>query len=50
MAGEDTAGSTIADTIVLADPKDFYKELRDEDGIRFDPELNAFLIAHYDDL
>jgi len=49
MAGDD-AIATMADAGVLADPKDFYKELRDEEGIRFDPEIGAFLIARYGDL
>jgi cytochrome P450 len=42
--------STLADVGVLADPKDFYKALRQEKGLHYDPKLGAYLVSRYEDL
>jgi cytochrome P450 len=42
--------ATITDIGVLADPKDFYKALREQEAVHYDAKLGAFLVARYDDL
>ncbi len=47
---ETETASDFTDLSILKDPKDFYRALRQQDKIRFDPVLGAWLIARYDDL
>jgi cytochrome P450 len=44
------AESTLADVGVLADPKHFYRAVRQERGLHYDPKLGAYLVSRYEDL
>jgi cytochrome P450 len=42
--------ATMVDVGILGDPKDFYRAMRQEKGLHYDPTLGAYLISRYDDL
>lgn len=43
-------GASFADPAVRADPWAFYAAMRRDDPVRFDPELNMYLVSRFQDL
>lgn len=41
---------TFADPRVLRYPHDFYRRLRHEDPVHFDPQLNSYIVSRYEDV
>lgn len=41
---------SFADPVVLANPHDFYRRLRDNAPIYFDPKLNSYIVSRYEDV
>jgi len=50
----DTAGETIdftlADADILGAPHDYYRRLRDNEPVHFDPTLHCYLVSRYEDV
>jgi cytochrome P450 len=48
--GFSLAEATLADPKLRAHPNEFYRALRTEDPVHYDPELSMYLVSRYEDL
>lgn len=41
---------TFADPMVLSNPHEFYRRLRQDDPVHFDPSINSYIVSRYEDV